>query len=328
MTQHNPIIFISYSSKDRKWVDEFKTFMAPMLRNRNFTIWEDSQLKPGDKWRTEIENVIGKASVAILFVSYNFLASDFILNHELFPILEKANAKGLQVLWIPIGRSLYEETEIADFHSAWNPRWPLNALGQDKQEEAWLTIANRIGTAVSDVEADHIPAPNKQANEDALRPPWDKSNKFDAVTKFFQLVYDGLADMDSSIRPDKKSRWAGFDNVRFFNIWFNEEPWHHKDLCYKSWIEEDYSQFNIFLFLNNARLESRNISVESVDHLLKGVEGFDYSVNDKGRSLGATISNANLSVGMRQQVTITLRALIHATAAPLIKILHSEPDRT
>jgi len=76
-------LFISYSHKDDVWLDRLLTILNPLTRNQTVSAWWDGQIKPSTKWRAEIDNGLSKAKVAILLVSPDFLASDFIQNEEL-----------------------------------------------------------------------------------------------------------------------------------------------------------------------------------------------------------------------------------------------------
>jgi hypothetical protein len=76
-------IFVAYSQGDSAWLERLKTHLRPLVRGGTLELWEDTQLKPGTRWREEIEQALGRASVAVLLISADFLASDFIAGIEL-----------------------------------------------------------------------------------------------------------------------------------------------------------------------------------------------------------------------------------------------------
>jgi hypothetical protein len=76
-------LFISYSHVDRVWVERLQKMILPLLRNHGLSLWDDSRIQPGDKWREEIETALAAAKVALLLVSSDFLASEFVSNSEL-----------------------------------------------------------------------------------------------------------------------------------------------------------------------------------------------------------------------------------------------------
>ena len=80
-------IFISYAHTDKAYYDRLMILLN-VLKNYVGGIddWSDQRIKTGQRWKEEIEKALRQADIAILLVSTDFLASDFIRNNELPPI--------------------------------------------------------------------------------------------------------------------------------------------------------------------------------------------------------------------------------------------------
>ena len=141
-------LFISYSHADREWVDRLRTMIRPLVRSEALRLWDDSQIPPGAKWKAEIEKALASAKVALLLVSDDFLASEFVTNKELPPLLRAAEEEGLCILWVCLTHCFYEVTPIHEYQAVLPPGEPLEALSRVQQKAALKTIAGAIRDAL------------------------------------------------------------------------------------------------------------------------------------------------------------------------------------
>jgi internalin A len=136
-------IFVSYSHKDKKWLERLQRHLTPFVRN-GLEVWDDTRIKPGSNWKDEIVAALERAKVAVLLVSPHFLASEFIARHELAPLLEAASKDGLVILWIAVSTSAYEETEIARYQAAHDPSIALDRRGDANWNKDMVAICRKI----------------------------------------------------------------------------------------------------------------------------------------------------------------------------------------
>lgn len=93
-------VFISYSHKDREWKDRVVTFLEGLRRQGylEYRTWSDDQIRPGQEWPEVIREAIEQAKVAILLLSADFLASEFINETEVVALLERREAGHLDIV--------------------------------------------------------------------------------------------------------------------------------------------------------------------------------------------------------------------------------------
>jgi internalin A len=143
-------VFISYSHRDKKFFDELETHLKPFLRTGAITAWSDRQIQPGSKWFDAIKTALAKTSVAVLLVTPNFLASDFVHEHELGPLLNEAANGGVKILWILIRDCSYKGTPLKDYQAVVSPPDKAFALMKAERDTAWRKVCEGIKTALTE----------------------------------------------------------------------------------------------------------------------------------------------------------------------------------
>lgn len=98
MSDRPPHVFISYSHADEAWKDRLVRQLRVLAHEGEIEMWHDRQIEAGDAWKTQIEQAIDRADVAVLLISAGFLTSKFIREEEVARILQHRASKGLRVI--------------------------------------------------------------------------------------------------------------------------------------------------------------------------------------------------------------------------------------
>ena len=138
-------IFVSYSHKDVEWLNRLKVMLAPYLHmgETELDLWDDRRLSAGEQWDVEIQQALSKAGVAVALVSADFLASGYIMNRELPPLVKVARGGDYRLLWVYVSAAGWEETPLKAFQATHDTKLPLDARSRPEQN-ALLTSAPQI----------------------------------------------------------------------------------------------------------------------------------------------------------------------------------------
>ena len=137
-------VFVSYSHKDSHWLDRLKVHLSPLVRNQRVDLWDDQRIKTGGKWREEIDAALAHASAAVMLVSPDFLASDFIQQVELPALLCGAEQRGTRILPVIVAPCRYDLSPLAPFQAVNSPEAPLSGLSKSKAEGILVSLSREI----------------------------------------------------------------------------------------------------------------------------------------------------------------------------------------
>lgn len=140
-----PKIFISYSHKDEEWKDRLLIHLRVLERKGMVDLWDTSRIQPGSKWVEDITKAIKDANIALLLISPDFLASDFIVQRELPVLLEHFHKEGLIVLSILIRASFWAGIpDLAQIQFLNDPSKPIESLSRQEADKVLASIAQKI----------------------------------------------------------------------------------------------------------------------------------------------------------------------------------------
>gem|GEM_PF-3407056 len=125
-------IFVSYSSKDRDLrellVDGIKGHLTHR-GNFEYQTWTDTQIDLGSEWEAAINQAIQQSNVALLLVSANFAASNFINKKELPEFFKKQKEEGALILPVLVRQyefQYFESLSTLNFFKTYYPEYGFN----------------------------------------------------------------------------------------------------------------------------------------------------------------------------------------------------------
>lgn len=138
-------VFVSYSHHDNEWLKRLQIHLRDLERRGLVELWDDTKTQPGSDWRKDICDALASACAAVLLVSADFIASDFIAENELPPLLAAAESNGVKILPLILSASLFETIEdLARFQTINPLSKPLVKLSKGEQEEYLVELSKAI----------------------------------------------------------------------------------------------------------------------------------------------------------------------------------------
>jgi len=127
------------------FLERLQVHLKPLESKLNISVWPDNKLLAGDDWKDEIDTALEHSSVAIIIVSADFLASDFISKHELPTLLKKYEEEGCRIIPIVAKPCFFSgSNEINRFQSVNDPKDSLLSVSEAKEEEVYSKVAQLV----------------------------------------------------------------------------------------------------------------------------------------------------------------------------------------
>jgi hypothetical protein len=243
-TDHTKV-FVSYSHKDRKHLERLQVHLTDLERKGMIDLWSDTKIVPGTNWRKEIKRAIESASVGVLLVSADFLASQLVAEDELPPLLKAAETRGTVILSVILSPCGFDFSPLSQFQAANDPSKPLTKMNSHQKEELWNKVAKIIRDAIiaskftrdgSSYEAEsneytehkqlfHVsygPIPSKATVKTNNQFIMLEARSGGISSYMLDIVKEVLEDLDTISRMLKKGNdWGGQEFLMFRGGWFD-----------------------------------------------------------------------------------------------------------
>jgi tetratricopeptide (TPR) repeat protein len=146
----NPVeIFYSYAHKDETFRSKLETHLSLLQRQGLVTAWHDRHILPGADWAQAIDEHLERASVILLLISADFLASDYCYGIEMQRALERHQANEARVIPILLRPVDWKDAPFAHLQALPTDAKPISTW---RNRDAALTdVAAGIRRVIEDL---------------------------------------------------------------------------------------------------------------------------------------------------------------------------------
>ncbi len=159
--QREPVtLFLSYAHEDEHLCEQLMKHLSLLQRQGLISTWHDRRITAGTNWDQEINEQLERASIILLLISPDFLASDYCYGIEMQQALERhrqGNARVIPIFLRPVD---WDGTPFV--HLQCLPRDARAITEWDNQDAAFRDVAKSIRTALEQLPSTTIqlqPAP-------------------------------------------------------------------------------------------------------------------------------------------------------------------------
>ena len=133
-------VFVCYSHQDAHWLQRLQVHLKPV----ELDVWSDRRIELGDRWQKEITQALARAKAALVLVSADSLASDYINSEELPHLLAAAEEGGCRIIPVLVGPSLFHATPALSRFQGVPARSTLSELPPADGERVLAELAGRL----------------------------------------------------------------------------------------------------------------------------------------------------------------------------------------
>lgn len=156
-------LFYSYSHKDEEIRNELEKHLSILKHQGVISEWHDRKISGGSEWENQIDTHLQSASIILLLVSSDFLASDFCYGKELKTAMQRHESGSSKVIPIIVRSVDWQQAPFAKLQALPKDAKPVKSWSDI--DEAFTNIAQGIRATIDEL---HIKPTYKETTSDIL----------------------------------------------------------------------------------------------------------------------------------------------------------------
>ncbi|MDQ2887902.1 MAG: TIR domain-containing protein, partial [Chloroflexota bacterium] len=142
-------VFISYAHEDEALLRQLHTHLSLLKRQGLIATWHDREIVAGSDWAGVIDAHLEQASIILLLVSADFIASRYCYQVEMQRALERHEAGQARVIPIALRPADWKDMPFASLQALPTDARAVTSWGN--QDEAWVNVVAGIRRAIADL---------------------------------------------------------------------------------------------------------------------------------------------------------------------------------
>ncbi len=139
-------IFFSYSKYDRDLLDELLRQLSGLRRQGKIQAWSDADIQPGEEWDECIKAELHAADIIVLFLSPDFLATDYIWDVEIAAAMARHDRGEAVVIPVVARPCDWNDLPFSKLNALPSKAKPVTSY--PNRDEAWLAVVQGIRRVV------------------------------------------------------------------------------------------------------------------------------------------------------------------------------------
>lgn len=142
-------VFFSYAREDEELRDQLEKHLSFLKKNGFIAGWHDRKIGAGKEWAGQIDEHINSASVILLLVSADFIASDYCYDVEMTRALERHNSGDARVIPVILRDVDWEGAPFSKLQALPSDAKPVT--NWRNPDNAFAEVARGIRKAVEEI---------------------------------------------------------------------------------------------------------------------------------------------------------------------------------